>query len=88
MSLLVLHALELITLIGAAGVAARLARAHPSHAAWLPTVLVVGATVVVGWQSYRLLRGRNVLSVPGLVVQSTILMVAITVTTQHLVAGL
>ena len=86
-SLVVLHGLEGITLIGAAGAAARVARAHPGHGAWLPTVLVVAAIAVVGWQGYRLLRGRAALSVPGLVVQSTILMVAIALATEHLVAG-
>jgi sterol desaturase/sphingolipid hydroxylase (fatty acid hydroxylase superfamily) len=87
-SLLVLHGLEVITLLGAARAAARLARAHPGHVAWVPTALVVAAIVVVGWQGYRLLRGREELSVPGLVVQSSILMVAIAVTAQHLIAGL
>jgi sterol desaturase/sphingolipid hydroxylase (fatty acid hydroxylase superfamily) len=86
-SLVVLHGLEGIMLIGAAGAAARVARAHPGRIAWLPTALVVAAILVIGWQAYRLLRGRRALSVPGLLVQSNMLMVAITVTTQHLVAG-
>jgi sterol desaturase/sphingolipid hydroxylase (fatty acid hydroxylase superfamily) len=86
-TLVILHGLEFIALIGVAGATARPARTHPGLAAWLPTLLVVAAIVVIGYQCFRLLRGRDVLSVPGLVVQSTILMVAITVATQHLVAG-
>jgi hypothetical protein len=86
-SLMVLHGLELAALIGAARVAARLARAHPGHSAWLPTLLIVAAIGLIGWQSYRLARGHTVLNVPGMVVQSVILMVAITVATQRLVAG-
>jgi sterol desaturase/sphingolipid hydroxylase (fatty acid hydroxylase superfamily) len=86
-SLVLLHGLEVIALIGVARETARLARTHPGHAAWLPTMLVVAAIAVVGYQCFRLLRGRRVLSVPGLVVQSTMLMVAITLATQHPVAG-
>ncbi len=86
--LLVLHGLELIVLIAAAGAAESLARAHPGHGARLPGLLVTVAIAMVGWQGYRLLRGRRSLSVPGLAVQSTILMAAIAVAaTQQPVAG-
>jgi sterol desaturase/sphingolipid hydroxylase (fatty acid hydroxylase superfamily) len=86
-SLVVLHGLEGIMLVGAAGAAARVARAHPGHGAWLPSLLVVAAIAVVVWQGFRLVRRRDVLSVPGLVVQSTILMVSIALATEHLLTG-
>ena len=72
----------------AAGVTARLARAHPGHGAGLPTLLVLAALVMVGWQAWRLLRGRRSLTPSGLAVQSGILMASIAVATQNLAAGL
>ena len=81
--LLVLHGIELIGLVIAAGVTTRLARSHPGHGAGLPTLMVLVAMALVGWQGYRLLRGRWSLNVSGLAVQSLILMAAIAVATQH-----
>ena len=85
--LLVLHGIELIGLVIAAGVTTRLARSHPGHGAGLPTLMVLVAMALVGWQGYRLLRGRWSLNVSGLAVQSLILMAAIAVATQHVGPG-
>ena len=87
-AMVLLHGIELVVLLGAAGVTARLARAHPGHGAGLPTLLVLAAAVIVGWQACRLLRGRRSLNVAGLVVQAAILMTAIAVATQSLAAGM
>ena len=86
--LVVLHGIELLVLLKALGVTARLARAHQGHGAGLPVLLVLAALVMVGWQARRLLRGRRALNVSGLAVQSGILMTSIAVATQHLAAGL
>ena len=87
-AMVLLHGIELVVLLGAAGVSARLARAHPGHGAGLPTLLVLAAAVIVGWQACRLLRGRRSLNVAGLAVQAAILMTAIAVATQSLAAGM
>jgi sterol desaturase/sphingolipid hydroxylase (fatty acid hydroxylase superfamily) len=86
--LVVLHGIELLALLKAAGVTARLARAHPGHGAGLPVLLVLAALGMVGWQAWRLLRGRRSLNVSGLFVQAGILMASIAVATQNLAAGL
>jgi sterol desaturase/sphingolipid hydroxylase (fatty acid hydroxylase superfamily) len=86
--LVVLHGIELLVLLQAAGVTARLARAHPGHGAGLPALLVLAALLVIGWQACRLLRGRRSLNVSGLAVQSGILMASIAVAVQNLAAGL
>ena len=83
-----LHGIELLALLKAAGLTARLARAHPGHGAGLPVLLVLAALGMVGWQSCRLLRGRRSLNVSGLFVQAGILMASIAVATQNLAAGL
>jgi sterol desaturase/sphingolipid hydroxylase (fatty acid hydroxylase superfamily) len=82
-----LHGVELVVLLKAGAVSARLARAHPGHGAGLPTLLVLVALVIVGWQAGRLFRGWRVLNVSGLAVQAGILMTAIAVTTQNVAAG-
>jgi sterol desaturase/sphingolipid hydroxylase (fatty acid hydroxylase superfamily) len=86
--LVVLHGVELLALLKAAGVTARLARAHPGHGAGLPALLVLAALGMVGWQACRLLRGRRSLNVSGLAVQSGILMTSIAVAIQNVAAGL
>jgi sterol desaturase/sphingolipid hydroxylase (fatty acid hydroxylase superfamily) len=86
--LVVLHGIELLVLLKAAGVTARLARAHPGHGAGFPALLVLAALLMVGWQACRLLRGRRSLNVSGLAVQSGILMASIAVAVQNLAAGL
>src|ERR1700761_69314 len=72
--LALLHFIELLMLLKAAGVTARDARAHPGHGAGLPTLLVLATMVMVLWQAARLLRGRS-LSTVGMVLQAAILMV-------------
>jgi sterol desaturase/sphingolipid hydroxylase (fatty acid hydroxylase superfamily) len=86
--LVLLHGIELLALLKAAGLTARLARAHPGHGAGLPVLLVLAALGMVGWQACRLLRGRRSLNVSGLFVQAGILMASIAVATQNLAAGL
>ena len=86
--LVVLHAVELLVLLKAVGVTARLARAHPGHGAGLPALLVLVALLTVGWQACRLLRGRQSLNTSGLFVQAGILMASIAVAAQNLAAGL
>ena len=86
--LVVLHGIELLMLLKAAGITARLARAHPGHGAGLPALSVLAALLVIGWQACRLLRGRRSLNVSGLAVQSGILMASIAVAVQNLAAGL
>jgi hypothetical protein len=85
--LLLLHGIELIGLVIAAGVTTRLARSHPGHGAGLPTRMVLAAMALVGWQGYRLLRGRWSLNVSGLAVQSAIVMAAVAVATQQVGPG-
>ncbi len=87
-AMVALHGIELIALLCAAGFATRLARAHPGHGARLPTLLILAALVLVGWQACRLLRGRRSLNPSGLAVQSGVLMTSIAVTIQNLPAGL
>jgi sterol desaturase/sphingolipid hydroxylase (fatty acid hydroxylase superfamily) len=83
-ALVILHLVELLVLLKAAGLAARYARAHPGHGAGLPVLLILGAVLLVGWQACRLLRGRRSLNVSGLAVQAGILMASIAVATQNL----
>jgi len=86
--MVILHGIELVGLFGAAGFAARLARAHPGHGAGLPTLLLLAALVMLGWQAWRLLRGRRSVTPSGLAVQSGILMTSIAVAIENLTAGL
>ena len=86
--MVVLHGIELLLLLKAVGVTARLARAHPGHGAGLPALLTLVALLMVGWQGCRLLRGWRSLTVAGLAVQSGTLMTSIAVATQNLTAGL
>ncbi|MFZ3304424.1 MAG: sterol desaturase family protein [Mycobacterium sp.] len=81
------HAVEMIGLLGAAVVAAGLARSQPGRGAGLATLLLLTTMLLVGWQAYRLLAGRRSLNVSGLTVQSGMLMAAIAVATKNLAAG-
>jgi sterol desaturase/sphingolipid hydroxylase (fatty acid hydroxylase superfamily) len=83
-ALVILHLIELLVLLKAAGLAARYARAHPGHGAGLPVLLILGALLLVAWQACRLLRGRRSLNVSGLLVQAGILVASIAVATQNL----
>src|SRR5277367_3458842 len=82
-----LHAAEMAALLTAATVTGGLARSHPGRGMGLATLLLLVATVLVGWQGYRLLAGRRSLNVAGLAVQSGIAMVAIAFATQNLALG-
>src|ERR1700722_19455570 len=79
-----LHAAEMAALLTAVTVTGGLARSHPGRGMGLAMLLLLVATVLVGWQGYRLLAGRRSLSVAGLAVQSGIVMVAIAFATQNL----
>lgn len=85
--LVVLHAVEMAGLLGAAVMAAGLARSHPGRGMGLATLLLLLVMVPVGWQGHRLLAGRRSLNVAGLALQSGIVMVAIAVATQNLAVG-
>jgi len=50
-AMVVLHGSELVALFSAAGVTARLARAHPGDGAGLPTLLLLAALGMVAWQT-------------------------------------
>ena len=86
-ALLALHAVELAGLLGAAVVTAGLARSQPGRGMGLAALLLLLVMVTVARQGYRLFTGRRSLNVAGLAVQSGIVMVAIAVATQNLVAG-
>ncbi|HTZ12332.1 MAG TPA: hypothetical protein VMC78_01695, partial [Mycobacterium sp.] len=86
-ALLALHVAEVIVLSAAAFMTAAMARSHPGHGAGAATLLLLATTLLVGWQGYRLLAGRRSLNAAGLAVQSGVVMVAIAVATQNLVAG-
>jgi sterol desaturase/sphingolipid hydroxylase (fatty acid hydroxylase superfamily) len=63
------------------------ARSHPGSGMALAMLLLLVATLLVGWQGYRLLAGRRSLNVAGLAVQSGIAIVAIAFATQNLAVG-
>jgi len=81
-ALTVLYGLELIGILCAATVVARLV-----PGAGPLTASLLGAAVLVGWHAIRLLRGRRRLSVAGLAVQSFLLIAAIALATQRPVVG-
>ncbi|KZS65635.1 hypothetical protein LAUMK35_03657 [Mycobacterium pseudokansasii] len=83
-----LHGVELVMLLQAAGMVGRLVRAQPGHGAGLAMVPVLMAVLMVGWQAVRLLRGQRSLNPAGLAVQSGIVMTSIAVATRNLVPGL
>ncbi len=87
-ALTVLYALELIGILCAATVVASFGRAHPGRGAGLLTLSLLGAAALVGWHAIRLVAGRRSLSVPGLAVQSALLIGAIALATQRPAAGL
>jgi sterol desaturase/sphingolipid hydroxylase (fatty acid hydroxylase superfamily) len=86
-AMVLLHAAEMTALLAAAAVTGRLARSHPHRGMGLAMLLLLVATVLIGWQGYRLLTGRRSLNVVGLAVQSGIVMVAIAVATQNPAVG-
>ncbi len=86
-ALVMLHAVEMVGLLGAVAVTAGLARANPGRGMGLAALLLLLAAVPVGWQGYRPLAGRRSLDVAGLAVQSGVVMAAIAVATQNPAAG-
>ena len=86
-ALMLLHAVEMAALLTAVIVTGGLARTHPGRGMGLAMLLLLAATVLVGWQGYRLLAGQRSLNVTGLAVHSGIVMVAIAVATQNLAVG-
>jgi sterol desaturase/sphingolipid hydroxylase (fatty acid hydroxylase superfamily) len=86
-AMVLLHAAELIALLAAVAVTGGLARSHPHRGMGFAMLLLLVATVLIGWQGYRLLTGRRSLNVVGLAVQSGIIMVAIAVATQNPAVG-
>jgi len=86
-AMVLLHAAEMAALLTAVTVTGGLARSHPGRGMGLAMLLLLVATVLVGWQGYRLLAGRRSLNVAGLAVQSGIVMVAIAFATQNLAVG-
>ncbi|HEX4395375.1 MAG TPA: sterol desaturase family protein [Mycobacterium sp.] len=86
-AMVLLHAAEMAALLTAVAVTGGLARSHPGRGMGLSMLLLLVATVLVGFQGYRLLAGRRSLNVAGLAVQSGIVMVAIAFATQNLAVG-
>jgi hypothetical protein len=86
-AMVLLHAAEVAALLTAVTVTGGLARSHPGRGMGLAMLLLLVATLLVGWQGYRLLAGRRSLNVAGLAVQSGIVMVAIAFATQNLAVG-
>jgi sterol desaturase/sphingolipid hydroxylase (fatty acid hydroxylase superfamily) len=86
-AMVLLHATEVAALLTAVAVTGRLARSHPGGGMGLAMLSLLAATVLVGWQGYRLVAGRRSLNVAGLAVQSGIVMVAIAFATQNLAVG-
>jgi sterol desaturase/sphingolipid hydroxylase (fatty acid hydroxylase superfamily) len=86
-AMVLLHAAEVAALLTAATVSGGQARSHPGSGMALAMLLLLVATLLVGWQGYRLLAGRRSLNVAGLAVQSGIAIVAIAFATQNLAVG-
>jgi sterol desaturase/sphingolipid hydroxylase (fatty acid hydroxylase superfamily) len=86
-AMVLLHAVEVTALLTAVAVTGGLARSHPHRGMGLAMLVLLLASLLVGWQGYRLLAGRRSLNVAGLAVQSGIVMVAIAVATQNLAVG-
>ena len=86
-ALTALYSIELIGILCAAAVVAGFGGAHPGRGAGLLTVALLGAAALVGRHAMRLLQGRRTLGVPGLAVQSFLLIGAIALATQRPAAG-
>src|SRR6201995_1671975 len=85
--MVLLHAAEVAALLTAATVTGHLARSHPGGGMGLAMLSLLVATVLVGWQGYRLLAGGRSLNVAGLAVPSGVFMVAIAFHPQNLAVG-
>jgi sterol desaturase/sphingolipid hydroxylase (fatty acid hydroxylase superfamily) len=87
-ALTALYSIELVGILCAATVVASFGRAHPGRGVGLLALSLLGAAALVGWHAIRLVAGRRSLSVPGLAVQSALLIGAIALATQRPAAGL
>jgi sterol desaturase/sphingolipid hydroxylase (fatty acid hydroxylase superfamily) len=83
-----LHSVEVVGLLCAAAVVGSLGPAHLGRGARLLALSLLAAAALVGWHAIRLLLGDRQLSVPGLGVQSAILIGAIALATQKPAIGI
>jgi sterol desaturase/sphingolipid hydroxylase (fatty acid hydroxylase superfamily) len=83
----VLHSVEVVGLLCAAVLVGSLGPAHLGRGARLLAWSLLAAAALVGWHAIRLLLGDSKLSVPGLGIQSAILIGVIALTTQKPAIG-
>jgi sterol desaturase/sphingolipid hydroxylase (fatty acid hydroxylase superfamily) len=83
-----LYSVEVVGLLCAAVVVGSLGPAHLGRGARLLALSLLAAAALVGWHAIRLLLGDSKLSVPGLAIQSAILIGAIALATQKPAIGL
>lgn len=86
-TLAILYSTELVALVASALVVAGRGRAQLGRGAGMLTVLLIAAAALVGWHAIRLLLGHRTLTVPGLAVQSAILIAATALATQQPTLG-
>ena len=85
--LALLYSVELVALLWAAVAVGSLGPAHLGRGARLLALSLLAAAALVGWHAVRLLLGDSKLSVPGLGIQSAILIGAIALATQKPAIG-
>jgi sterol desaturase/sphingolipid hydroxylase (fatty acid hydroxylase superfamily) len=85
--LTVLYSIEIVGLFCAAMIVASLGRAHLGRGAGLLALSLIAAAALVSWQAIRLLVGNRKVTVPGLAIQSAILIGAIALATQRPAIG-
>ncbi len=85
--LALLYSVELVALLWAAVAVGSLGPAHLGRGARLLALSLLAAAALVGWHAVRLLLGDSKLSVPGLGIQSAILIGAIALSTQKPTIG-
>jgi len=86
--LTLLYSAEMVGILGAAVVVAGLGRAHLGRGAGLLALALIAAAVLVAWHAVRLLLGATELSVPGLAIQSVLLISTIALATQKPAIGI
>ncbi len=86
--LTLLYSIEVVGLLCAAVVVGSLGPTHLGRGARLLALSLMTAAVLVGWHAIRLLLGDSKLSVPGLGIQSAILIGAIALATQKPAIGI
>jgi len=85
--LALLYSVEVVGLLCAAVAIGSLGPAHLGRGARLLALSLLAAAALVGWHAIRLLLGDTKLSVPGLGIQSAILIAAIALATQKPAVG-